>query len=59
MRFKKSVLWTEADDQCNDCKHHNRCALQDALTQGVVTMTAESLGVTACQTYEPRALRLI
>ena len=59
MRFDQGVLWTESDDQCNTCKHHNRCALQDALTQGVVLMAFDAFGVNACLTFEARPLRMI
>ena len=60
--FKGKDLWTEDDDQCTNCVNLRKCPLADTLKQGVVVMTAESLGVKDCGLYEgrePASLKLV
>lgn len=52
MHFEGDTLYNEPDDQCLRCLVRDHCPLLDALTQGVVLMAQESLGVSACNLFK-------
>lgn len=52
MYFEAATLYNEPDDQCLRCPVREHCPLLDALTQGVVLMAQESLGVSACNLFK-------